>query len=101
MAQAKTRTLVVKTAQNLSLRESGALCNRTSNSPSEEIYLVPIYGMEDLQNSSNPSMNYLPMNLEKKNYQNLFKNENINKEIELHMDRLLEESNDQKNRQAT
>ena len=70
----------------------------------KEFYLVPIHEMEDLQNLSKVSMNHVSLNPQKIE-RNIFDNENINKqakiEIQGHMNRLLRESNEPKNRVVT
>ena len=105
MTQEKPSRVVPNTSQNISLREAGALTNGHSNIYRNDMYLVPIHEMEDLHNSSKPSINHETMNLKKKKKQEVSENENMNKqtriEVQGQMNRILRENNDQNNSLVT
>ena len=58
MTKEKPSGVVPKTGQNISLRETGAVTNGHRNVSRNKFYLVPTHEMEDLKNSSKPSINH-------------------------------------------
>ena len=66
------------------MTESGALFSSSSPRPRDEFYTVLNHELEDLQNSRITPMNHVSTHL-KRNEQNIFKNENINKETKIEL----------------